>query len=138
MARRGGTYAVRCQHEGCRETGHYAYDIQREYCELLATPRYEDWRCTRHTKPEDVLSPGGNPARTVVLICTEKCQTRPGGERVPYGRFWAEEGSDTVGSGFNYSSAHKAWAEDFPPGTRLVLTAHVELPEVHRTTGEQL
>ncbi|AYD83936.1 hypothetical protein SEA_GETALONG_76 [Gordonia phage Getalong] len=40
----------------------------------------------------------------------------------PYGKFWARHGFVT-GPGF------KAWADDFPAGTTLIVTAEVVLPE---------
>lgn len=39
------------------------------------------------------------------------------------GLFWDD------GSGFTHGTGYKAYADDFPPGTRLIITARIELPE---------
>ena len=116
MGRRGGTLTVRCRAEGCRETGFYTYDSQRERAEIEI--RYgRDWACGRHAQPDKVLSLE-NPAVQKVLVCTQKT----------FGLTWIEEGAES-GNGFSFSAAHKAWADDFPPGTRLIVTAYIETPE---------
>jgi hypothetical protein len=127
MARRGGTFTVRCKGEGCRETGFYSYGSQRERSEMARSPYYSNWTCVRHTQPDKVLSLDA-PARQRVLICTELTRTNYLDETVPLGLFWVEEGRST-GNGFDHSAAHKAFAKDFPVGTRLVITAYVETPE---------
>jgi hypothetical protein len=40
-----------------------------------------------------------------------------------YGRFWNHQGF-LSGPGF------KVWAKDFPAGSRLIVTARVELPDI--------
>ncbi|GAA0720209.1 hypothetical protein GCM10010199_25560 [Dactylosporangium roseum] len=45
------------------------------------------------------------------------------------GMYWLPEGG-TSGSGFTFGPGFKAHADDFPEGTRLVITAQVLLPAV--------
>ena len=133
MGRRGGVLTRQCTHEGCRETGRWDYDSQREGNEMARNPYYREWRCVRHASPDKVLS-FDQPARQVTLVCTEEFRPRHNfqtgqDEQRSIGKFWKLEGSESRGSGFNFSEAHKAFAADFPVGTRLVLTAYVETPE---------
>jgi len=50
----------------------------------------------------------------------------------PLGKFWQEErdfGTDRVSSRFQYGNGYKAYANDFPEGTEIVITASVSLPD---------
>lgn len=128
MGRRGGTITFRCVEPGCKESCFYEWDTRREETDLYS--RYNGkWRCIRHSNPEENLRPG-NTARSVVLVATRKFSdsTLRSGERIDLGLYWIPEGGSS-GSGFNHSAAHTAYAEDFPEGTRLVVTAYVETPE---------
>lgn len=70
-----------------------------------------------------------NPRRETVLISHEET----------YGLFWRAEGQEKGGNGFVFGNGFKAFAKDFPAGTRLTVTARVELPlasdEEGRTDG---
>lgn len=121
MSRRGASHREACQHAGCKESGWYEFDTQREYREYLERRRGKPWFCTRHTRPDEVLS-SDNPECTTVLVATELSSDLTGN---PLGRFWIAEGL-TTGSGFTYGPGFKAYAEDFPEGTRLVVTARIE------------
>lgn len=138
MARRGGTHQVRCKEEsGCREFALISYGSQRELRETLDQSFYKNYKCTRHRNPERVLGPE-NTAVQAVLIATDHWlpPMREGAEPRYVGRFWYPEGK-TTGSGFNHSEAHKAYADDFPAGTRLVITAYVETPEVQALMAQE-
>lgn len=128
MSRRGGTITFRCIEPGCKESCFYDWDTRREETELYG--RYHGkWRCTRHSNPEKNLRPD-NTAVQAVLVATRKFSnsTLRSGERIDLGLYWIPE-SGASGSGFDRSEAHTAYAEDFPEGTRLVVTAYVETPE---------
>jgi hypothetical protein len=118
MGRRGGRYTLRCHFEGCRETGFFEYDSQRELSESLNSAYFKNWMCSRHNAPHKNLT-HESTAKTAVLVAT---RSESGGQ------YWRLEGA-TTGSGVDSSSAHKAYAGDFPEGTRLVITAYVETPE---------
>lgn len=119
MGRRGGTYSFRCAETGCTESGFTDWDNQREYAE--AARIYANWRCYRHRNPEQMLGLN-NTARHHVLVA------RPG-SRSPDHLFWAEEGAESGSMGLVSGPGFKAHANDFPAGTRLVVTAYVETPE---------
>jgi hypothetical protein len=69
------------------------------------------WRCVRHVRDEnDVLSPDR-------LILQSETVNR----QEPYGRFFGN-------SGFFHGPGFKAFAEDFPAGTIIRVTAEVILP----------
>jgi hypothetical protein len=118
MGRRGGYQTFRCHTEGCRESATVEYSTLRERAETAKSTYYSNWKCTRHRSPEKLLTPGGGAVQAV-LVCYEES----------YGRFWRPEGSTKGGNGFDFSTAHNAYADDFPVGTRLVITAYVETPD---------
>lgn len=104
---------LRCEHPGCHETGFGAYDNQRERAEWLKAP----YRCYRHTMPDEVLSLE-SPARSTTWTVVEN---EHGRRRVgPPGR---EYGGIESGPGFKFI------ADDFPSGSRLVVSVQVLPPE---------
>lgn len=118
MARRTISEVVRCAEDGCRETAYYEHANQREAREALQWRAKFPYRCSRHTRPDEVLAED-SPERVGVLTVHEES----------YGRFWLGE-HDKSGSGSAHGPGFKAFAKDFPPGTRLVVTARIEPPEV--------
>jgi hypothetical protein len=119
MARREYRFSPVCGYDGCGKRAYYVYDTRREQAESMARLRRDGWLCSRHARPNEVLSVE-NPVVEDVLVSYE----------TDY-RFWAgpEKGAERKGgNGFVYGHGFKAWAEDFPTGTRLVITARVELP----------
>lgn len=127
MARRGYSYSPQCVHDGCTERAHYYFETRREERQTVDSLRRRGgWRCVRHTRPDEVLSTDAT-AREVVL--TNHAET--------YGVFWRAEGSDSNGSGFTYGPGFKAYAEDFPIGTRLIVAARVEVPDRSENDEEQ-
>lgn len=141
-----------CAEQGCREVGHYEHETRREQDESDRYYRDKPWRCTRHTKPDEVLSQD-SPLRESVLVASkvrnqwyerelaeyERAVERGSlyasepNEFIP-GLFWSGPGS---GSGFQYGPGFKAFAKDFPEGTRLVITARIELPEQTNDKNEE-
>lgn len=103
---------------GCTEVGFYEFDTQRDAREYDLRYAKTPWRCTRHTRPDEVLT-AGQSRRTTVLVATRLRDLKP--------LFWVPEGG-TTGSGFSYGPGYKAYANDFPEGTRLVVTAALEPP----------
>ena len=93
-----------CEEPGCAEYGYYT-DLTREGYARLAR---QEWRCVRHTRPEEVLS-AENPRREVVY---ENVQ-------LDCGLFWQGR------SGFVYGPGFKAYSEDFPVGTKIRVIAEI-------------
>jgi hypothetical protein len=121
------TLTVRCGETACPQTNHYDYSTNAEYAS--ATKRSANWKCTRHANPDQVLCPD-NPQTTAILTATT-LHTQPDrytGKTQPLGRYWVPEGT-TTGSGLSSGPGYRAHANDVPEGTRLVITARIELPE---------
>lgn len=107
-------YRAKCGHEGCTEFARYTYSNRNELRRLDQTYGYGKYRCVRHSQPNEVLSPD-NLLRTGEFIIFKE----------DYGRFW---GKDQARSGFMHGPGFKAFAEDFPDGTVLRITAEIILP----------
>lgn len=129
MARREYYHTPQCVHEGCTKRAYYVFSTRADQrAEMESLHRRGGWRCTRHTKPDEVLMPS-NSLREQVLVSVERfSEPWRAGRRVSIGYFWAPEGSENGGSGFVFGPGFKAYTEDFPPGTRLIVSARVELP----------
>jgi len=112
--RRKYLLTLRCKHDGCLATGRYEYDTRKEYARGFASHR--EWRCLRHIRPASVLS-ADNRVCTTELVAEQR----------EHGVFFA--GAGVLNSGFVSGPGFMAWSADFPPGTRVVITATVTLPE---------
>lgn len=127
MARREYPFSPKCAHEGCPERAHYYFTTRREYDEESRRVRERGWRCVRHSQPNEVLS-AEEPVREVVL---EIFDTDFGYPNQGRSRFWTElenVAEKKLGKGFLYGPGFKAFAKDFPVGTRLTVTARVDPP----------
>lgn len=115
MPKRSHRFSIRCHREGCREYGFWepanAADAKRVYAEVR-----DSWKCTRHRSPEEVLSPT-NLVRVTRMVAA-KSTRYPNLTQL----FWGD------GSGFTFGDGYKAYADDFPEGTILEITAKVILP----------
>lgn len=130
MPRREYLLRVVCAQDGCRENALYRYDYKADYSEAYRRHNHEKpWKCIRHSDPDRNLRLD-NTAVSGVFVATEKFIDVHGGEQKSIGLFWMPEGAPggSSGNGFDHSSVHSAYAEDFPVGTRLVITAYVETP----------
>lgn len=118
MSRRERTTTITCAQQACRETKFHIYTSQREYTEIHKRQQQNPWKCTRHARPERVLT-AGNPQTEAVLIAS-----RRGSERL----YWIPEDAQT-GSGLSSGPGYVAHADDVPEGTRLIVTARLEFSE---------
>ena len=108
---------LRCPVESCSESTFYVYTTQRDYAE--GAKRNKGWKCLRHSDPDRVLRPD-NPELTKVLTVSRSPRF-PDLESL----FWVGE-DDTTGNGFAHGFGMRAFADDFPKGARLVVTARIE------------
>lgn len=122
MPRREYRSTVRCAAEGCRETTFYIYDTRRDEAEGIALRNKWPWKCYRHSKPEEVL---GEHNRVSEVVLT---RTRRPGDLWVNEAFWLSDGDRW--NGLSSGPGFRAFAKDFPLGTRLVVTARIEYPEV--------
>lgn len=120
MPRRRYTHRAPCV-PGCSKLGFFEYSTQREYAAHQTSLRTRPWRCTRHTAPDEVLSTE-NPTRTFTLVAT------PGEGLLSDELFWKAEGADRLDGGFVHGPGFKAYASDFPAGTRMTVTVQVQPP----------
>lgn len=97
-----------CAKPGCTEQGFYETHNAKEYREI----NNRNWFCTRHTREEEVLSLENN-YRETVLICKEDENDR---------KYWSGKW------GFVFGMGWKAYAKDFPTGTKIIATAKVVEP----------
>lgn len=85
------------------------YDSVREA--NASEKRRREWKCIRHLNPDDVLS-----------IENRAVSTEFTNEQSDIGRFWNGR------NGFIHGPGFKAFAEDFPPGTKIIVNVQVTLP----------
>lgn len=124
--RRPYTITLRCAENGCRDHQTYEYETRADEAAGRKRQQEHPYRCTRHARPERVLRPD-NRTRQIVLVASKLPYSGSSGGFLP-GLFWIAE--NELRSGFTYGPGFNAHADDFPEGTRLVVTAQIELPEV--------
>lgn len=113
MSRREWPLMFTCGHEGCTERAIYRYQTRRDMMESFEGKHYSNgrWRCVRHTKPDEVLSASNRATRHELVL-----------EERPHGKFFGH-------SGFVHGSGFKAFAKDFPVGTKIVVSTEVIFPD---------
>ena len=127
MSRREYTIRRKCTHNGCKEWTFTTATTRREEAEIRLRHSKSPYLCVRHTEPDEVLSADNLERTTTVTAGKVVARPLPGidlpGEvRYLDGLSWSS------GSGFTYGLGFKAYASDFPPGTKLIVTARIELP----------
>lgn len=103
-------FRPKCGHDGCVEYGLYQASDRTDSARLERQLGNGKWRCSRHSQPDEVLSPN-NTHRTYECVSRQEA----------YGRFFGN-------AGFVFGPGFKLWAKDFPAGTTLRVTAEVILP----------
>ena len=106
-----------CGHPGCTEHGHYSSSTRADQADLQRRYGNKQWRCVRHTRPDEVLSMQRRVIRTEMASGSE-----------PHGIYWGH-------SGFVSGPGFKAFAKDFPPGTIIAVTAEIIPP--HSEPGQE-
>lgn len=110
------TMTLRCAEPGCRETSFCETESRREEAEAYARYAKYPYRCYRHIRPDEVLS-AENSSTEATLTASE----------TKYGIYWGVT-PDKASNGLVSGPGFRAIAKDFPPGTRLIVTARIELP----------
>ncbi len=109
---------VVCSDPSCMETSTFQYSSKKAYME--AYKRHKGvWKCARHKEPEKLLSIDNPTTRTEIVAA--KSSSYPDLEEL----FW-HGGSFT--SGYTQGIGWKAFADDFPPGTKIIVEATLVLP----------
>lgn len=118
MSKPRHTLYRRCEYEGCGDTGIVECSSAKERLSELAKP----YRCAKHAEPSRLLTTKDRTKR-MVLIAQRACWDANNSK----GLFWGEQ-SGHLGSGYVFGPGFCADANDFPIGTRLVVTATIEEP----------
>ena len=112
------TTRVQCNEPTCKEWGFFEYDNLRERQQIDR----KKWSCTRHASPERLLST--EKRLTQVSYVIGKSGRYPDMQH----SYWIPQGHKDLESGFVFGPGFKGFAEDFPEGTKLTITAEVVLP----------
>ncbi|TCL70596.1 hypothetical protein [Rhizobium sp. BK251] len=115
MSRRPSIARFKCGHPGCEEYARYEADNRQHYIDLDRRYGNGQYRCVRHSQPDSVLSLDNIKIVDEMTVFEQ-----------PHGLYW---GKESASSGFAHGPGFKAFATDFPPGTRLRVTAEVILPD---------
>lgn len=119
MGRRLPSYtSFPCAEPGCTEHGRYEYTSRKDYDRIYKTYGI-NWRCHRHTNKSSWLTPE-HLSNEVTLTVDER----------PYGRFWTG-----IENGYAHGTGFNAYADEFPPGTKLIVSVRVELPAPRQSDG---
>ena len=110
-------HSIKCSNPECKEYGHFSAGTRNEYSELIK--RHKSWTCCRHTKPNEVLSSENNTLESSQFVV-----------ETSYGKFWSNDSQGKPGSGFTFGPGFKAYADDFSVGTKLTVTARIEIPSI--------
>lgn len=104
-------FNVKCGFGECKEWGHYETSNRKEYEKLSKKYGGGKYRCVRHTDTHEVL--GLNNLKVSETLISEKKES---------GLYW------NGFSGFAHGNGYKAYSNDFPEGTKLVVVAEIILP----------
>jgi hypothetical protein len=120
---------IACADQPCREKITYHHQTRADEAASVKHQRESPWKCSRHLKPDEVLAPERQAITSVMTVVP-----RPGAARWETPLIWAASGwnfrSDSVsGVGF------QAFANDWPEGTRLEITARILPPETEANDG---
>jgi len=112
MARPEYRLRFTCKHPGCQEHVTFRYSTARDRSASFELSAYgkDGWLCSRHRNPDEVLS-ASNPETRFEAVSYDS-----------HGRRFINHSGMVSGPGF------KMFVDDFPEGTRLIVTARIELP----------
>lgn len=133
MARRQ-SHRRSCVQPGCGETSFVEYTSRWELEGVSSA-----WKCARHREPDRVLSAENRETTAVLTLHPSYVQSTSSwsnGSPQLVGYFWGPESADRGSSGVESGPGFMAYAKDFPPGTRLVVTARIEIPPQSTGDGE--
>ncbi|MGW2725634.1 hypothetical protein [Streptomyces sp. NPDC001492] len=123
MTGRRRTYTRRCSTDGCPEISQIEYTARRDLEGISKT-----WTCRHHSKPNETLSSTNRETTAVLALHPLYVNGYRTGDRRLVGYFWGPEDAEKGSSGIAAGPGFWAEAKNFPPGTRLTVTARIELP----------
>lgn len=110
------TVSVKCGADGCNEHRHYEADNKKEASRLYTKYGNGRYRCARHTNEEQVM--GINNIQRETVLTAEESKKYPELKEL----FWGGSQGFISGPGF------KAYSNDMPKGTKIIITAKLVLP----------
>jgi hypothetical protein len=119
VSRRPYMLRFECSRAGCKEVANYEAHTRAEQTRLYQKYGNGKWLCIRHDRPNTVLGPD-NASLVHEVACSEHFYQ---GHSI--GLYWGEGGG---ASGFVFGPGFRAFAKDFPTGTRLRVTAEILPP----------
>jgi hypothetical protein len=121
------TITFNCSHRDCSEMGIFRFKHITEKNILLR--KYLDrWKCNRHMIPNEVLSEGNSIKETTLVSSKSKRYSEL------KNLYWYLSDSAGVGRGLVCGPGFKAYANDFPEGTELVIKAEIRIKDENRKT----
>lgn len=117
MGRRKHYMDDQCKHDGCTKRSLNLFDRSDDYNAERKRRNKHPWACLRHTQPDETM--GTDNRLRVFEAVAQRSVRYPELDEL----FWGD------GSGFVPGPGFRAWARDFPPGTRLRVTAEILLPD---------
>ncbi|MEV6696208.1 hypothetical protein AB0M68_03470 [Streptomyces sp. NPDC051453] len=125
MTGRRRTYTRPCSTTGCRETSTIEYTARRDIEGVSKT-----WTCRHHDKPNETLSLTNRETEAVLALHQNyRDGYMPGDPPKLVGHFWGPEDAARGSHGIVSGPGFWAEAKRFPPGTRLIVTARIVLPD---------
>jgi len=132
VSRREYRSTFTCAEPGCREIQCLVHDLRADQAAAYKRQQERPFKCSRHEHPERNLKPGNETTAYTVVASRVRSRFRDS-EWAP-GLYWLPEGA-TTGSGYTFGPGFNAHADDFPEGTRLTVTAQVEMPAASAGEG---
>jgi hypothetical protein len=120
VARREYPATFQCAQPACGERVRYEYETRGDHDKASRRNAEHPWKCSRHADPDANLRPDNTSTERVLIS---------GRGRDGKALYWRQAGAP-AGSGFSveYGPGFCAYAADFPEGTRLTITARIEMP----------
>lgn len=119
---------IRCAVQPCPEKITYHHLTRRDEADSIRDQQRHPWKCSRHLMPDKVLSPERDVITSVVTVIPHP---DPRSWKPP--RIW--EGPEHKSTSEHISLlGFQAFADDWPEGTRLEVTARILPPETETET----
>lgn len=117
------TTYFKCNEKGCPEHISFKYTMKWQLDELKKT-YHKKWKCDRHKNPDKVLNQN-NLKKQTILICG-KSKKYPELKNL----YWQKKNDLGLGLSFIKCVDFIAFANDFPEGTELIITAEVKIKKI--------
>ncbi|MFD3844771.1 hypothetical protein ACFWVB_02625 [Streptomyces microflavus] len=118
------TYTRPCGATGCPERSRIEYRARHELNGISPV-----WLCADHARPEEVLG-AANTSTSMVLVTAPHYSGTP---ETLTGQYWFREGAQTPSRAVLAGPGFRAVAAKLPEGTRLTVTARVDIPGAEPT-----